>query len=168
MEENTLNDTESFAVDDWDNSETMHAAAMVQHQDWEIQRERSCDHARQMFSFFSRSPQLLCLKLGNCQVLRTVILILSHLPHQRMTLIHWSSFQNGDIPSYHQYYLYNETQYISEEQPSWGDEISGHPGLSSCPSAVLQERKGKSKYRTKKQSERCIECTKGFQFFSSG
>ena len=56
---------------------------------------------------------------------------------------------------------------INEEQPSSGDEISGHrnSGLSSCPSAVLQKRKGKSKSRTKKQGERCIECTKGFQFW---
>ena len=34
----TLNDTESFAVDDWDNPETYLDSAVVQHQDWEIQR----------------------------------------------------------------------------------------------------------------------------------
>ena len=34
----TLNDTESFAVDDWDNPETCLDSAVVQHQDWEIQR----------------------------------------------------------------------------------------------------------------------------------
>ena len=34
----TLNDTESFAVDDWDNPETYLESAVVQHQDWEIQR----------------------------------------------------------------------------------------------------------------------------------
>ena len=34
----TLNDTESFAVDDWDNPEKYLDSAVVQHQDWEIQR----------------------------------------------------------------------------------------------------------------------------------
>ena len=39
MEENTQwHDTESFAVDDWDNPETYLESAVVQHQDWEIQR----------------------------------------------------------------------------------------------------------------------------------
>ena len=64
-------------------------------------------------------------------------------------------------------YVYSETQYISEEQPSSGDEISGHraSGLASCPTAVLQKRKGKTKSRTKKKAEKCVECTKGFQFW---
>ena len=64
-------------------------------------------------------------------------------------------------------YLYSETQYISEEQQSSGDEISGYrnSNLASCPSVVLQKRKGKSKSRTKKQSEKCVECSKGFQFW---
>ena len=34
----TLNDTESFAGDDWDNPEKYLDSAVVQHQDWEIQR----------------------------------------------------------------------------------------------------------------------------------
>ena len=59
------------------------------------------------------------------------------------------------FPVFINIYLHSETQYISEEQESSGDEISGHrnSNLASCPSVVLQKRKGKSKSRTKKQSE---------------